>query len=152
MLQEKLYPHWAEPVRRWWNRKYNRIILFWVVTSVASFVVLFVIATDYIQWDKLNRDFLHSNEVSRAFLASFILVMDVLIVVQVWWNLQKFGIFKFFWKTERKKRKKWMLVVNFAWKIDQLIFTLQVFSATINIRKILTFNFRWSDMRRCNGE
>ena len=32
------------------------------------------------------------------------------------------------------------------------IFTLPVFSATINIRKILTFNFRWSDMRRCNGE
>ena len=33
-----------------------------------------------------------------------------------------------------------------------IIFTLPVFSATINIRKILTFNFRWSDMRRCNGE
>ena len=33
-----------------------------------------------------------------------------------------------------------------------LIFTLPVFSATIHIRKILTFNFRWSDMRRCNGE
>ena len=32
------------------------------------------------------------------------------------------------------------------------IFTPPVFSATINIRKILTFNFRWSDMRRCNGE
>ena len=36
--------------------------------------------------------------------------------------------------------------------IQNKIFTLPVFSATINIRKILTFNFRWSDMRRCNGE
>ena len=83
MLQEKLYPKWAVPVKRWWNRRYNRIILFWVVTSIASFIVVFVIATDYIQWDKLNRDFLHSNEVSRAFLAAFILVMDIFIVVQV---------------------------------------------------------------------
>ena len=50
---------------------------------VSSFVVIFVIATDYIQWDKLNRDFLPTNELSRAFLASFILVMDILIVMQV---------------------------------------------------------------------
>ncbi|VDI42827.1 Hypothetical predicted protein [Mytilus galloprovincialis] len=84
MLQEKLYPYWGRPVRKWWNRKYNRIILFWIVTSVTSFTVLFTIATDYIQWDKLHRDFLSSNEVSRAFLASFILVMDILIVVQDW--------------------------------------------------------------------
>ncbi|XP_052067421.1 transmembrane protein 117-like [Mytilus californianus] len=84
MLQEKLYPYWGRPIRKWWNRKYNRIILFWIVTSVTSFTVLFTIATDYIQWDKLHRDFLSSNEVSRAFLASFILVMDILIVVQDW--------------------------------------------------------------------
>ena len=83
MLQERLYPYWARPVRKWWNRKYNRIILFWAVTSVTSFTVVFTIATDYIQWDKLHRDLLSSNEVSRAFLASFILVMDILIVVQV---------------------------------------------------------------------
>ena len=50
---------------------------------VSSFVVIFVIATDYIQWDKLNRDFLPTNELSRAFLASFILVMDIMIVMQV---------------------------------------------------------------------
>lgn len=84
MLQEKLYPYWARPVRRWWNRKFNRIILFWIVTSLTSFAVVFTIATDYIQWDKLHRDFLSSNELSRSFLASFILVMDILIVVQDW--------------------------------------------------------------------
>ena len=32
------------------------------------------------------------------------------------------------------------------------IFTLRVFSATINIRKFLTFNFPWSHMSRCNDE
>ena len=31
----------------------------------------------------------------------------------------------------------------------KVIFTLLVFSATINIRKFLTFNFPWSDMKRC---
>lgn len=84
MLQEKLYPTWARRVRVWWNTKYNRIILFWVIVILTSFIVIFVIATDYINWDSLNRDFLHSNELSRAFLASFILVMDIVIVMQDW--------------------------------------------------------------------
>ena len=85
MLQEKLYPGWARPVRQWWRSGYHRIVLFWVVTALTSFAVVFVIATDYINWDKLNRDFLPTNELSRAFLASFILVMDLLIVMQVGW-------------------------------------------------------------------
>ncbi|XP_070200013.1 transmembrane protein 117-like isoform X2 [Littorina saxatilis] len=84
MLQEKLYPMWAKRVRTWWNSGLNRIILFWIAVCLCSFIVVFVIATDYIQWDKLNRDFLHSNELSRAFLASFILVMDIVIVMQDW--------------------------------------------------------------------
>ncbi|XP_035825513.1 transmembrane protein 117 [Aplysia californica] len=84
MLQEKLYPSWAKPVRKWWNTSYNRIILFWIIVVLSSFTVLFVIATDYINWDSLNRDFLHSNEISRAFLASFILVLDLTIVMQDW--------------------------------------------------------------------
>lgn len=84
MLQERLYPGWAKIVRTWWNRRYNRIILFWVVTLVTSFIVIFLISTDYIQWDKLNRGFLPTNEVSRSFLASFILVMDIMIVCQDW--------------------------------------------------------------------
>ena len=35
---------------------------------------------------------------------------------------------------------------------DLKIFTFLVFSATINIRKILTYIFPWSDMSRCNDE
>ena len=83
MLQEKLYPGWAVRVRAWWVRRYHRIILFWVVTLVTSFVVIFTISTDYISWDKLNHDFLPTNELSRSFLASFILVFDIMIVMQV---------------------------------------------------------------------
>lgn len=53
-----------------------------VLISLTS-VVLLVISTDWISWDNLNRGFLPSDEVSRAFLASFILVFDLLIVMQV---------------------------------------------------------------------
>lgn len=48
-----------------------------------TIVVSTAISTDYVNWDKLNRDFVASNELSRAFLASFILVMDLMIVMQV---------------------------------------------------------------------
>ncbi len=83
MLQEKLYPNWARAARKWWNQGYHRIILFWMVVVVTSAVVLMVIITDWITWDRLNFDFIPTNEVSRGFLASFILVMDLLIVMQV---------------------------------------------------------------------
>jgi ABC-type Fe3+ transport system permease subunit len=83
MLQEKLYPNWAKRARKWWNTGIRRIILFWTVVVLTSFLVVFVIATDYINWDRLNHDFLHSNELSRAILASFILVLDITIVMQV---------------------------------------------------------------------
>ena len=53
-----------------------------VLISLTSVVVV-VISTDWISWDHLNRGFLPSDEVSRAFLASFILVFDLLIVMQV---------------------------------------------------------------------
>lgn len=83
MLQEKFYPEWARPVRRWWNRGKNRIILFWCMALIATIIVVTVIATDEIKWDYFNSSFLATNELSRAFLASFILVMDLLIVMQV---------------------------------------------------------------------
>ena len=48
-----------------------------------TIVVSTAISTDYVNWDRLNRNFVATNELSRAFLASFILVMDLLIVMQV---------------------------------------------------------------------
>ena len=46
----------------------------------------------------------------------------------------------------------YMVVFRYYMVFHYYIFTLPVFSATINMRKILTFNFPWSDMRRCNDE
>nr|XP_060633557.1 transmembrane protein 117 isoform X3 [Anolis sagrei ordinatus] len=82
MLQDKPYPDWGKSARAFWKRGNTRIILFWTVLFTLTSVVVLVITTDWISWDKLNRGFLPSDEVSRAFLASFILVFDLLIVMQ----------------------------------------------------------------------
>ncbi|XP_012662939.1 transmembrane protein 117 isoform X4 [Otolemur garnettii] len=82
MLQDKPYPDWGKSARAFWKKGKVRIILFWTVLFTLSSVVVLVITTDWISWDKLNRGFLPSDEVSRAFLASFILVFDLLIVMQ----------------------------------------------------------------------
>ncbi|XP_061106804.1 transmembrane protein 117 isoform X1 [Conger conger] len=84
MLQDKLYPCWGTAARRFWKQGNNRIVLFWTVLISLTSVVVLVISTDWISWDNLNRGFLPSDEVSRAFLASFILVFDLLIVMQDW--------------------------------------------------------------------
>ncbi|KAM8802740.1 LOW QUALITY PROTEIN: transmembrane protein 117-like [Rhynchonycteris naso] len=65
-----------------WKKGNVRIVSFWTVLFTLTSVVVLVITTDWISWDKLNRGFLPSDEVSRAFLASFILVFDLLIVMQ----------------------------------------------------------------------
>ncbi|XP_029416196.1 transmembrane protein 117 isoform X2 [Nannospalax galili] len=82
MLQDKPYPDWGKSARAFWKKGNIRIILFWTVLFTLTSVVVLVITTDWISWDKLNRGFLPSDEVSRAFLASFILVFDLLIVMQ----------------------------------------------------------------------
>ncbi|XP_051886095.1 transmembrane protein 117 isoform X6 [Pristis pectinata] len=84
MLQDDSYPAWGVTARAFWRKGYNRIVLFWSVLITLTSVVVVVITTDWISWDKLNRGFLPSDEVSRAFLASFILVFDLLIVMQDW--------------------------------------------------------------------
>lgn len=84
MLQDELYPDWGKAARRFWKQGNNRIVLFWTVLISLTSVVVLVISTDWISWDNLNRGFLPSDEVSRAFLASFILVFDLLIVMQDW--------------------------------------------------------------------
>ncbi|XP_076863276.1 transmembrane protein 117 isoform X2 [Brachyhypopomus gauderio] len=84
MLQDSLYPDWGRAARHFWKKGNNRIVLFWTVLIFLTSVVVLVISTDWISWDNLNRGFLPSDEVSRAFLASFILVFDLLIVMQDW--------------------------------------------------------------------
>lgn len=82
-FQDKLYPHWNVWLRKIWNTGWTRIYLFWIVLIVATVIVATGIISDFVKWDTLNRDFVSTNELSRAFLASFILVMDLLIVMQV---------------------------------------------------------------------
>ena len=83
LLQEDQYPHWSPGLRKFWRRGLNRVYAFWFVSLSMSVVVATAISTDYLDWDRISRDFIPTNELSRAFLASFILVMDLLIVMQV---------------------------------------------------------------------
>ncbi|UYV74688.1 TMEM117 [Cordylochernes scorpioides] len=85
MLQDNMYPQWAYPVREFWRTHGStRIFIFWTGSITMTAVVVGVIVSDAINWDYLNQDFVATTELSRAFLASFILVMDLLIVMQDW--------------------------------------------------------------------
>ncbi|XP_077561273.1 transmembrane protein 117-like isoform X4 [Haemaphysalis longicornis] len=85
MLQDELYPGWAPSLRAFWQRHgRTRIVVFWAVALLLSALVVSLIVSDHISWDYLNREFVATTELSRAFLASFILVMDLLIVMQDW--------------------------------------------------------------------
>ncbi|CAL1267183.1 unnamed protein product [Larinioides sclopetarius] len=85
MLQDNLYPNWARPYREFWRTHGRiRIVIFWLGSITMTTLVVTLIVSDLISWDNLNRDFVATTELSRAFLASFILVMDLLIVMQDW--------------------------------------------------------------------
>lgn len=81
--QEEQYPNWSPRLRAFWRRGRNRVYAFWFIACAMSVVVATAITTDYVNWDEISRDFMPTNELSRAFLASFILVMDLMIVMQV---------------------------------------------------------------------
>ena len=70
MLQDNLYPHWAPCFRQIW-RKSNipRILIFWVGSVVATSVVVTLIVSDWISWDKLNRDFVATTGKYQDFSA-----------------------------------------------------------------------------------
>ncbi|EDO31899.1 predicted protein, partial [Nematostella vectensis] len=84
MLQGLKYDNWAKGVRVFWNKGLNRVYVFWFVALAMTIVVSTAISTDYLDWDRISRNFMPTNELSRAFLASFILVMDLTIVMQDW--------------------------------------------------------------------
>ena len=133
MLQEKLYPHWAKLPRKWWNGNggWNRIILFWVMVVAASTVVISVISTDVISWDRLNRDFMPTNEVSRSFLASFILVMDLLIVMQVGTRALE----------DLLQLPLWQFLI-----LNEIILTVLPFEISFNLMHLFHRDFRYYKM------
>ena len=61
----------------------NRVKAFWFISISMTAIAVTGMTTKFVDWDKINQDFVSTNELSRAFLASFILVFDLLIVMQV---------------------------------------------------------------------
>ena len=93
MLQDELYPNWAVSLRSFWLRHdFFRIVLFWTGSFGISAFVIYLIVSDDINWDNLNQNYANTSELTRALLASMILVMDLLIVMQV----KFFALFFFF--------------------------------------------------------
>jgi hypothetical protein len=71
--------------RKFWRSNNGvRIGVFWIGSAVITAGFVMVIATDWITWDRINRDFIATSELSRAYLCSFVLVMDLVIVMQDW--------------------------------------------------------------------
>ncbi|CAG0880340.1 unnamed protein product [Cyprideis torosa] len=85
ILQDNLYPKWQPSVRHFWRSHNNfRVIIFWFGFCTISIAVVSLIISDYITWDALHRGFIATTEISRAFLASFILFLDLIIIMQDW--------------------------------------------------------------------
>lgn len=86
ILQEKLYPSLFKKLRKWWNKKYNRIYLFYTTLVIASIAVifLFTIANKSHFFTPEQSIAVINNELSRAILASFILMIDLAIFMQDW--------------------------------------------------------------------
>lgn len=84
MLQDNLYPGCFKQMRQFWHKHVNiRIVVFWSGAIVIAAFVIDIILTDLINWENLSHGLSSTTELSRAFLASIILVSDLLIVMQV---------------------------------------------------------------------
>ena len=59
MLQDNLYPDWATSARKFWRtHNYTRICVFWIGSAVITTIVIMFITTDWITWDRINRNFI----------------------------------------------------------------------------------------------
>ncbi|XP_069704325.1 uncharacterized protein [Periplaneta americana] len=84
MLQDNLYPHWASYFRQIWRRSnIPRILIFWVGSVVATSVVVTLIVSDWISWDKLNRDFVATT---GKWFNYGIIVLVMLLDLNMWKN------------------------------------------------------------------
>lgn len=62
MLQDNLYPNWAPEFRRLYRiSNVPRILIFWCGYIVVAIVVIFLIVSDYISWDELNKGFVETT-------------------------------------------------------------------------------------------
>ena len=62
MLQDRLYPYWGTRFRKLYKiSNIPRIMIFWVGSIAVSAVVIFLIVSDYISWNKLNKGFVETT-------------------------------------------------------------------------------------------
>lgn len=62
MLQDNMYPHWGTKFRRLYRlSNVPRIMIFWCGSIVVATMVIFLIVSDYISWDKLNKGFVETT-------------------------------------------------------------------------------------------
>ena len=75
MLQDNLYPHWATKFRRLYKlSNIPRILIFWCGSIIVAALVITLIVSDLISWDKLNKGFV---ETTGRFLLLFTLIVLV---------------------------------------------------------------------------
>lgn len=82
-MQEQHYPEWGSTLRKYWRKNYVRIPIVWVIGVTITSVAITAITVDYISWDNMSMSFNAANELGRAWLSAFIVVLDVLIITQV---------------------------------------------------------------------
>ena len=59
MLQDNLYPNWAPSARKFWkSHNVVRICVFWLGSAIITAIVIMFITTDWITWDRINRNFI----------------------------------------------------------------------------------------------
>lgn len=81
--QQRRYRCWVKDLRYFWRNGKLRIIAFWFITTTTAVVSVIAVSLDFLKWDSMNKNLPSSNEVSRSFLASFIIVCDLVIIMQV---------------------------------------------------------------------
>lgn len=82
-MQEQHYPEWGSTLRKYWRKNYVRIPIVWVIGVTITSVAITAITVDYISWDNMSMSFTAANELGRAWLSAFIVVLDALIITQV---------------------------------------------------------------------
>jgi len=82
ILQDHHYPDWAAKFRKVWQRKYVRICAIWGIVIGVTAAAVTAIAVDFIEWDKMAENLAPADELGRIYLATFIIIFDLLIITQ----------------------------------------------------------------------
>ena len=95
-----------------WKGGYLRIIAFWAIGLGMTACVVAVIALDIIDWDRISSMFPSTNELARSFLASFIVSLDLLQIMQVSYVHNFFRLPPWKWVDFRFLARRWRGVIR----------------------------------------